>query len=66
MADQVWLIRFKKNTTDSVSLRFKNSDQDWPSVDLIIYKTDRLGCITANLLLVEGSLYCDMSFQKLE
>ena len=30
LADQI-----KKNT-DSVSLRFKNSDQDWPSVDLLI------------------------------
>ena len=41
MAHQVWLIRFNKDT-DLASLRFKNSDQDWLPVDLIIYKTDML------------------------
>ena len=35
--NRVLLIRLFKNT-DSVSLKFKNSDQDWPSVDLLIYE----------------------------
>ena len=33
-----YLIRAGEIGHDSVSLRFKNSDQDWPSVDLLIYE----------------------------